>query len=97
MNGANVNDVRVVPTAPVRAAGRLIVEGKELAQKTGAIRVSAIPAPIDGNPGPSYPGTVKADGTFEFRAWPLPSRIRVFIADREYQVKAVRQNGRDLQ
>jgi hypothetical protein len=95
VNGADV-DVRVVPIKPVRATGRLIIEGQEPDSRLDVIRVSAIPTPIDGNPGPSYPGTVTHEGAFEFRAWPLPSRIRVFAEDREYQVKTVRLNGRDL-
>ena len=96
VNGQDIPDVRVVATKPVRASGRLIIEGPARDPRLDGIKVSAYPTPIDGNPGPSYPGTLNADGTFEFRAWPLPSRIRVFVEDREYQVKAVRQNGREL-
>ena len=94
VNGADV-DVRVVPIKPVRATGRLIVHGGPDRRPEG-LRVGALPVPIDGNPGPSYPGIVTPDGTFEFRAWPLPSRIRVFADDREYTVETVRLNGRDL-
>ena len=96
VKGEDIRDVRVVHTKPVRASGRLIIEGQGPDSRPDGIRVSASPTPIDGNPGPAYPGSVNADGTFELRAWPLPSRIRVFVGDREYQVKTVRQNGREL-
>lgn len=94
VNGVDV-DVRVLPIKPVRATGRLIIEGGTDPLPEG-VRVSAYPVPIDGNPGPSFPGTMTSDRTFEFRAWPLPSRIRVFVEDREFQVKTVRLNGREL-
>jgi hypothetical protein len=94
VNGEDV-DLRVLPIKPARATGRLVIDGGADQRLEGA-RVGALPVPIDGNPGPSYPGTVRPDGTFEFRAWQLPSRIRVFVQDREYAVKAVRLNGRDL-
>jgi hypothetical protein len=97
VNGEDIRDVRVMPTKPVRVTGRLIIEGNGPAPRPGSMKVSAVPVPIDGNPGPSYPGAVTPEGTFEFRAWPLPSRILVSSADRrEWTVKSVRLNGREL-
>ena len=96
VNGADIRDVRVMPTKPVRVTGRLIIEGDGPAPRPGSMTVSASPVPIDGNPGPSYPGAATPEGTFEFRGWPLPSRILVSSADRrEWTVKTVKVNGRE--
>jgi hypothetical protein len=96
VNGEDIRGVRVMPTKPVRVTGRLIIEPRRSDARPGSITVSAIPMPIDGNPGPSYPGAVTPEGTFEFRGWPLRSRIRVFADGQEWTVKTVRLSGREL-
>jgi hypothetical protein len=39
---------------------------------------------------------MRPDGTFEFRTWPGPHRIRVDIGGSGWTVKAVRQDGKDV-
>jgi hypothetical protein len=90
-------NVRVAPLTMVRATGRLVVEAADRASLDPAsVGVGALPTPIDGNPGPSRHGTVGQDLRFEFRAWPMPARIRVMIESPGWVVKAVRHNGADI-
>ena len=81
----------------VRATGRIVVDPALRASfPHAAIRVSAFPVPVDGNPGPQRGGQVQQDLTFEFRTWPMPGRVRVFIESSAWTVKAVRLNGVDI-
>lgn len=95
VSGENLSGVRVQPIRPVRAAGRIVLEDQAVAASVPGLTIHALPTPVDGNPGPVMPATVKPDLTFELQAWPMPSRIR---ADRAsgWTVKAIRLNGRDL-
>jgi hypothetical protein len=95
--GADVEGVRVVPLEMVRVTGRLIVDPDDRASlQPSDIAVWGFPTPVDGNPGPVQPGTMKDDWTFEFLSWPLPSRVRVRVGQVEWPVKAVRLNGAEL-
>jgi hypothetical protein len=97
IGNADVPNVRVAPLTMVRATGRLVVEAADRASLDPAsVGVGALPTPIDGNPGPSRHGTVGQDLRFEFRAWPMPARIRVMIESPGWVVKAVRHNGADI-
>jgi len=60
------------------------------------MRVSALPVPVDGNPGPQRGGQGQPNLTFEFRTWPMPGRVRVMIQSPAWVVKAVRLNGVDI-
>jgi hypothetical protein len=94
---ADVTGVRVVPLDMVRGSGRVVLDGADHAGlDAGTVRVSAFPDPVDGNPGPQLAGMVKPDLTFEFRTWPMPSRVRVSIGSPGWVVKAVRHHGADI-
>lgn len=92
----DVTRVRVMPIEMVRATGRLILDASQRALMASGITVSGVPVDADGNPGPTRPGTVRDDLTFEFRAWPALGYIRVFVGRQEWTTKAVRLNGVDI-
>lgn len=97
LKGADVAGVRVVPLQMVRATGRVVVDPAVRASfPHAAMRVSAFPVPVDGNPGPQRGGQVLEDLTFEFRTWPMPSKVRTSIEASGWTVKAVRLNGADI-
>ena len=94
---SDVAGVRVMPLQMVRATGRVVVDPALRASVPhAATRVSAFPVPVDGNPGPGRGGQVQQDLTFEFRTWPMPGKVRVFIEAPGWTVKAVRLNGTDI-
>ena len=95
---ADVPNVRVAPLTMVRATGRLVVEAASdrASLDPAFVSVGPLSTPFDGNPGPSRPGTVGKNLRFEFRAWPMPARIRVMIESPGWVVKAVRHNGEDI-
>ena len=92
----DVTRVRVVPIEMVKATGRLVLNASQRALLASGITVSGVPVDADGNPGPTRPGTVRDDLTFEFRAWPGPGYIRVSVGRQEWTTKSVRLNGVDL-
>jgi hypothetical protein len=92
----DLTDVRVVPTPMVRATGRLVVDPEaRRSMKPSGITVGASPVDFDGNPGPTRPGTLHNDLTFEFRTWPGPAYVRVSPAS-QWIIKAIRLNGLDI-
>jgi len=95
---ADAPNVRVAPLTMVRATGRLVVEAAadRASLDPASVSVGPLPTPFDGNPGPSRHGTVGQDLRFEFRAWPMPARIRVMIESPGWVVKAVRHHGADI-
>ena len=93
----DVAGVRVVPLQMVRATGRVVVDPALRASLPhAAMRVSASPVPVDGNPGPQRGGQVQQDLTFELLTWPMPGKVRAFIEAPGWTVKAVRLNGVDI-
>ena len=57
--------------------------------------MGGVPIDFNGNPGPSLPGAVQDDLTFEFRTWPALGRLRVNGLPSTWKVKAIRVNGVD--
>jgi hypothetical protein len=94
--GADITDVAVTPLSMVRGSGRIVVPSEDRAALPSLVRVSAVPVPVEGSPGPQWVGNMRPDGTFEFRTWPGPHRIRVDIGGSGWTVKAVRQDGKDV-
>ena len=96
VSDGDVTRVRVMPIEMVKAAGRLILASAQRSLLSSGIRVSGVPVDFDGNPGPTRGGPVRDDLTFEFRAWPGPGYIRVFVGRQEWTTRAVRLNGVDI-
>ena len=97
VDGSDVAGVRVVPLQMVRATGRIVIDPSLRGSfPRTAVRVSAFPVPVDGNPGPQRAGEVREDLTFEFRTWPMPGKVRASIGSPGWSVKAVRLNGIDI-
>jgi hypothetical protein len=99
VEGRDITGVRVAPVHAVRITGRLILTDEmRQAFPASAIRVTWYPFDVshDGNPGPPRRGTFNGDHTFEVFGWPQRSLLRVFLADAEARVTAIRVNGRDV-
>lgn len=96
VSDGDVTRVRVLPIGMVKATGRVILTPSQRGLLASGITVSGVPVDADGNPGPTRPGTVREDLTFEFRAWPARGYVRVFVGRQEWTTKAVRLNGIDL-
>lgn len=96
IESADVPNVRVAPIHMVSASGRVVVDAVTRASMTpSSITVGVSPADFDGNPGPSRPGVLQDDLSFNFKAWPMPSIIRV-LPENIWTIKAVRLNGVDV-
>jgi hypothetical protein len=94
---ADVPNVRGAPVHMVRATGRVVVDAaRRQALQPSLIQIVASPIDFDGNPGPSQPGTVREDLTFEFMMWPAAGTIRVRLPAQAWAVKAVRLNSIDV-
>jgi hypothetical protein len=92
----DVTDVRVEPLPMVRATGRIIVDSAvRAALQPSTLKVSGVPVDYDGNPGPTRPGVVRSDLTFEFHAWPALGYVRV-SPETEWTVAHVRLGGVDV-
>ena len=96
VSDGDVTGVRVMPIEMVKATGRLLLGASPRSLLSSGIQVSGAPVDWDGNPGPQRGGTVRDDLTFEFRTWPGPGYIRVFVGRQEWTTKAVRLNGVDI-
>lgn len=92
----DVTRVRVMPIEMVKVTGRVIVDPAQRSLRPSEIRISASPTDSNGNPGPQRGGTVRADFTFEFRTWPGPGYVRLWVGTQEWTAKAVRLNGVDV-
>jgi len=93
----DMTGVRVEPLPMVRATGRVIVADPAVRSsfQPAAVSVSGVPSDFEGNPGPTRPGAVRPDLTFEFHAWPAHGHIRVSPAT-EWTVARVRLDGVDV-
>ena len=92
----DVTGVRVEPQQMVRATGRIVVDpAVRASMQPSTIQVAASPVDWQGNPGPSRPGVVRDDLTFEFRVWPALGHVRVF-PESEWIVSRVRFKGADV-
>ncbi len=92
----DVSNVRVDPLTMVRVTGRIIVDpAVRPSLHPSSISVAAVPIDFDGNPGPTRPGVVRPDLTFEFHAWPGRGYVRVSPAT-EWTVTRVRLDGVDV-
>jgi hypothetical protein len=96
VSDGDVTRVRVMPIEMVTASGRLILDSSQRSLLSSGITISGAPTEWDGNPGPRRAGTVRGDLTFEFRTWPGPGYIRVFVGRQEWTTKTVRLNGVDF-
>lgn len=99
VDGRDITGVRVAPVHAVRITGKLILSDEmRKAFPASAIRVTWYPFDVshDGNPGPPQRARVNDDLTFEAYGWPQRSLLRVFLADAEARVTAIRVNGRDV-
>jgi hypothetical protein len=93
----DAENIRVLPIRMVRGTGRVIVDPALRSQfRPGDFTVGATPVDFEGNPGPSRPGAVRDDLTFEFRAWPGVARVRVMPETRDWFIKSVRRGGVDV-
>jgi hypothetical protein len=93
----DVTRVSVVPIGMVKVGGRVVLDAAARAfTRSSQIMVSAAPADWNGNPGPQRRGIVKDDGTFEFRTWPGPGYVRVWVGSKEWTTKAVLLSGVDV-
>lgn len=93
----DMTGVRVEPLPMVRATGRVIVADPAVRSsfQPAAVSVSGVPSDFEGNPGPTRPGVVRPDLTFEFHAWPAHGYIHVSPAT-EWTVARVRLDGVDV-
>jgi hypothetical protein len=100
---ADVTGVRVEPIHMVAARGRVLSSARVSVQ---GLSVGGTPLASGGPMGPQRPGTVDADGNFEFRTWPGRVIVRVFgegpalqppgSQSRELRSRVVRLNGVDV-
>lgn len=99
----DLRDVQVRKIDMVRGSGRVVLpaDRRYLPTSMQAFTVAAVPATVEDsacNPGPTRPGTLRSDLTFEFLAWPGMNKIR---ADAQglppnSLVLSVRQGTRDI-
>ena len=100
---ADVAGVRVEPIRMVTVRGRVLSSAGVSVQ---GLSVGGTPLASGGPMGPQRPGTVAADGTFEFRTWPSRVIIRISTPgpamqqrgspSRELRSRVVRLNGVDV-
>jgi len=96
VSDGDVTRVRVMPIEMAKATGRLILDASQRSLLASGITVSGAPSDWDGNPGPQRSGTVNTDLSFEFRTWPGPGYIRVWVGPQEWTTKAVRLGGVEI-
>jgi hypothetical protein len=101
---ADVTGVRLEPIRMVTVRGRVLSTAGVSVQ---GLTVGATPMASGGPMGPQRPGTVDANGNFEFRTWPGRVFVRVFPAtppppgsgrgrSSELRSRVVRLNGADV-
>jgi hypothetical protein len=97
MRDSDIAGVNVSPIHMVKATGRVIVDAAQRSNFVGSkYSISGEPENWDGNPGPTHPGTVRDDLTFEFASWPGPHYVRVLIYEPGWSVKTIHLNGVDI-
>ena len=96
VDGHDLVNVRVTPVHPATIAGRVLLPAA-LPAWTNVGQISLQPEPADPDAGPTraFPTRLKADRTFEIRAWPGPTRIMV-RPETDWRIKAMRLNGRNV-
>ena len=96
VNGVDVTDVRVEPVRPISVSGHVILDpvaARSFKPETVRLTAGPIePGPFFGPPSP--PAAVQDDLTFEFKASPGPSAIRV--AAPGWMIKSAFLNGADV-
>jgi hypothetical protein len=92
----DITGIRVSWLPMTRVTGRLVVAAPFRAQLLPETTVAGVPLDPDGNPGPTRPGTVRPDLTFELHAWPAVGTIRVSSGDHRWDVTRIRFNGVDV-
>ena len=96
VNGEDISGVRVAPIHQVPVRGRVVVADADRSQfQRSQFEVTVAPAG-DGNPGPISGDRVREDLSFEFKAWPQPSAMRVIIYQGGWRVKRVLRDGVDI-
>jgi Carboxypeptidase regulatory-like domain len=96
--GEDIPDLHIVTAPYVSATGRIIADPALLQQSPiRGLSVTAIPAsPEDMFPGPSRPGRVNDDLTFEVKTPPGKMRIRLMGLPTGVDIRAVRAGGIDV-
>jgi hypothetical protein len=93
----DVPGVKVVPIHMVKATGRVILDPAQRSNFVGSeYSIYGAPENSDGNPGPTHPGSVRDDLTFEFASWPGPHYVQVLVYQPGWRVKAIHLNGADI-
>jgi hypothetical protein len=97
VNGVDITDVRVEPSKPITITGHVVVDPVAARSfKSETMRLSAPPSepgPVFGPPPP--PAAVRDDLTFEFKASPGPSIVRL-ASPPGWMIKSVSLNGADV-
>jgi carboxypeptidase family protein len=97
VNGIDVTDVRVEPVRPITVSGHVVLDPVAARSfRPETMRLNATPS----DPGPTFgpappPAAVRDDLTFEFKASPGPSVIRL-AAPPGWMIKSVTLNGADV-
>jgi hypothetical protein len=93
----DIAGVKVVPIHLVKATGRVILDPAQRSNFVGSeYSIYGAPENSDGNPGPTRPGTVRDDLTFEFASWPGPNYVQVLVYQTGWRVKTIHLNGVDI-
>ena len=96
VNGIDITDVRVEPSKPITVSGHVVLDPVAARSfKPETMRLSAPPSepgPVFGPPPP--PAAVRDDLTFEFKASPGPSVVRL-ASPPGWMIKSVFLNGAD--
>jgi hypothetical protein len=97
VNGVDITDVRVEPSKPITITGHVVLDAVAARSfKPETMRLSAPPSepgPVFGPPPP--PAAVRDDLTFEVKASPGPSIVRL-ASPPGWMIKSVSLNGADV-
>jgi len=97
VNGVDINDLRVEPSQPIIVTGHVVMDPVAARSfKPETMRLSAPPS----EPGPIFgpippPAAIRDDLTFEFKASPGPSIVRL-ASPPGWMIKSVSLNGADV-
>ena len=95
----DVTGVRVEALPMVRVTGRVVIDPALRSSLPATMLIGTTPFDFQGNPGPSRPGIVRGDLTFELYTWPRPGYVVVSTRSErrsEWTVTRVRHNGIDV-
>jgi hypothetical protein len=97
VNGVDITDLRVEPSKPITISGHVVLDPAAARSfKPETMRLSAPPSepgPFFGPPPP--PAAIRDDLTFEFKASPGPSIVRL-VSSPGWAIKSVTLNGADV-